>query len=44
MDGILKMMARKTVRADPVEKVILGISRIGFPMIFTPKEAKHNFR
>ncbi|HEX76633.1 MAG TPA: MmgE/PrpD family protein [Dehalococcoidia bacterium] len=42
IDGILKIMSENKLRAQEVDKVILGILKAGFPIIVEPSELKYN--
>jgi 2-methylcitrate dehydratase PrpD len=42
IDGILKIMSENKLRAQEVDKVILGILKAGFPIIVEPSKLKYN--
>jgi 2-methylcitrate dehydratase PrpD len=42
IDGILKIIKENQIKAEEVEKVILGILKAGFPIIVTPEGLKYN--
>lgn len=42
IDGILKIMNENKLRAQEVEKVTLGILKVGFPIIVEPQGLKYN--